>query len=106
MIFRIRLGPERGLVQRLNHVQGIDSILPRNCLNIAIVACRAKSELLEYRNSLRITALYVTDYHVPADQLVKSKHALRFRKKIEPAPLLPKQWGRSPVINHTISRPD
>src|ERR1017187_20887 len=77
MTFGIRLGPERGLVESLHHVQGIDSILARNCFDIAVVACRTNTELLENGDSLRIATLHIANNHIPADQLVEAKHKWR-----------------------------
>ena len=71
MIFRIRLESEGGMV---DHVRRIESILARNRIDIAAVACRAKTERIENRDSLGITTLDVADYRIPADEPIESKH--------------------------------
>jgi hypothetical protein len=74
MIFRIRLESEGGMAESLRHVRRIESILARNRIDIAAVACRAKTELFENRDSLGITTLDVADYRIPADEPIESKH--------------------------------
>src|ERR1039457_1205297 len=75
-IFGVCLWSERGLIQRLDHVQQIESVLARNRFDIAVVARRAIAEFFKYGNGFRMTLFHITDDHVTADQLIESKHSI------------------------------
>src|ERR1035441_3087895 len=75
-IFGVCLWSERGLIEGLDNVQRIESVLARNRFDIAVVARWAIAELFEYGNGFRMTLLHITDDHVTADQLIESKHRI------------------------------
>src|ERR1039457_7045099 len=74
-IFGICLWSERGLIQGLDNVQRIESVLARHRFDIAVVAGRAKTEFFKHGNGFRMTLFHVPDDHVTADQLIESKHS-------------------------------
>src|ERR1017187_8168483 len=79
-IFGVCLCSERGLIQRLDHVQRIETVLARNRFDIAVVAGRAITEFFKYGYGFRMTLFHVPDDHVTADQLIESKHSVALLK--------------------------
>jgi hypothetical protein len=64
------------MIEGLDNVQDIESVLSGYGLNIAVVARRPEAQFLKYGDSFRMTLFHVTDDHVAADQLIESKHSL------------------------------
>jgi hypothetical protein len=46
-------------------------------------------ELFENWDGFRVALFHVTDDHVPADQLIESKHTNPFQGKVDTAPHFP-----------------
>jgi hypothetical protein len=70
------LGPraECGIIQSFQNVRKVQTNSAGCRCNIAIIADRAKAELLEQRDGRRVTLFHVADRHVRANQLIESKH--------------------------------
>jgi hypothetical protein len=74
MILGFRRWSERGSIQCLDHVRGIQSVLARNGLDSAVVAGWTKMELLENCYGCGMPLFNIADDHVRAGQLIESKH--------------------------------
>ncbi len=73
----VRLCPERGLVERLDHVQDVQPVFPGNGFNTAIVARSAEMQPVENGDGRRGSACFTSrDDRVAADQLIESKHRM------------------------------
>lgn len=74
MLIGFRPWSERCLVQGLDYVLDLESVLARHGFYIAVVACGSIVQLLEDLNGFGVTLLHIPDDHVTADQLIESKH--------------------------------
>jgi len=79
MVVRIGLGSERRPVQGFDYLPGVQTALPRNRLDIAIVTGRATPQSLEYFHCLRVLLLHIAHDHTAMNQPVESKHTHTFR---------------------------
>ena len=78
MISLFWLESERGRIQSVDESWNFQAILARDCSDIAVVADRVKTKLLEDRNGFGILLFYVTNDHVAADQFIESEHRHTF----------------------------
>jgi hypothetical protein len=70
----LRTGAKRGLVERLDDIEYVQSIFPGYGFDGAIIARTAEVQLFEYRNGFWVTLFDISDDCVAADQLVESEH--------------------------------
>ena len=82
-----------------------NSILARHGFDVAVVAGRAKTELLENRDGFRMTLFHVANDHIPADQLIESKHEGAPEPDHICTPPSKKGVRGTYISNHTLSGP-
>jgi hypothetical protein len=73
MFFRYPPLVRTRLRSTLHHIRKIEFVLGRDGFDIAVVAHRAKTELIEEMDRPRMALLDITN--IPADQLIESKHS-------------------------------
>jgi len=72
----VRLWSERGLIQGIDHVPDVKSVLARHRLDVTVITNGPVMQAFKNRNSFRMTLLYITNDHVTTDELIESKHRL------------------------------
>src|SRR5262245_10881262 len=89
----LRVWSEGSLVESVDYVRCVQSVLARYRLDVAVVTYVAKMQLLEDFDGFGMTLFHVPDDHVAADQLIESKHRVSGLGGIRKAPHVPKVAG-------------
>jgi hypothetical protein len=74
ILFYLCPGVKCGPIQPLHHVPGVQSVLPRNGFDVAIVAGGPESELLKHFYRGGMLLFNVANEHISPNQPIESKH--------------------------------